>query len=330
VALFDESSFAKIEVSGPGACAFLQRLSANDVDRPVGGVIYTQMLNARGGIECDLTITRLTEDRFRLVTGTAFGNHDLGWIRKQLATWEGGRVDVRDTSGSLACFGVWGPRARAVLQPLASADLSNDAFPYMSAREMIVGDVPCLALRVTYVGELGWELYPPVEFGVRLWDTLIEAGAPHGIVPAGYRSIDALRLEKGYLAWSADITPEDDPFEAGLGFAVRMDVPGFIGNEALERKRADGPARLLVMLALEDQHAMTLGNEPVFDGGSVVARVTSGGIGYAVGASLALAYVPIELAAGGTVLEVEVFGERVSARVADRALWDPTGERIRA
>jgi 4-methylaminobutanoate oxidase (formaldehyde-forming) len=330
VALFDESSFAKIEVSGPGACAFLQRLSANDVDRPVGGVIYTQMLNARGGIECDLTITRLTADRFRLVTGTAFGNHDLGWIRKQLAVWDGGQVDVRDTSGSLACYGVWGPRAREVLQPLASADLSNDAFPYMTARETIVGDVPCLALRVTYVGELGWELYPPVEFGVRLWDTLIEAGAPHGIVPAGYRAIDALRLEKGYLAWSADITPEDDPFEAGLGFAVRMDVPGFIGNEALERKRADGAARRLVMLALEDPRAMTLGNEPVFDGGSVVARVTSGGIGYAVGASLALAYVPIRLAPGETALEVEVFGERVPARVADRAPWDPTGERIRA
>ncbi len=330
VALFDESSFAKIEVSGPGACAFLQHLCANDVDRPAGSVLYTQMLNTRGGIECDLTATRLADDRFRLVTGTAFGNHDLGWIRKQLASWDGERVDVRDVTGAFACYGLWGPRARDVLQPLTPLDLTNVGFPYMTAREGVVGDVPCLALRVTYVGELGWELYAPTEYGVRLWDTLMEAGAPHGIVPAGYRAIDALRLEKGYLAWSSDLTPEDDPFEAGLGFAVRMDVPGFIGNEALERRRLEGPTRTLSCLTLADPRAMTLGNEPVFTAGTVVSRVTSGGIGYAVGASIAFAYLPIELAVPGTELEVEVFGERVSASVGPRALWDPKGERIRA
>jgi len=329
VALFDESSFAKIEVAGPGACAFLQRLCANDVDRAVGAVVYTQMLNARGGIECDLTATRLGDERFRLVTGTAFGNHDLGWIRKQRASWDGARVDVRDVTGSLCCLGLWGPRARDVLQPLTPVDLSNEAFPYMTAREGVVGDVPSLALRVTYVGELGWELYAPAEYGVRLWDALIDAGAPHGIVPGGYRAIDALRLEKGYLAWSSDLTPEDDPFEAGLGFSVRMDVPGFIGNEALERRRAAGPSRRLATLVLGDARAMTLGNEPVFADGTVVARVTSGGVGYAVGASIALAYLPTGLDAGAE-LAVEVFGERVPATVAEHALWDPRGERIRA
>ncbi|MDP9242487.1 MAG: FAD-dependent oxidoreductase, partial [Actinomycetota bacterium] len=195
VAVFDESSFAKIEVDGPDACAFLQRVCANDVDRDPGTVIYTQLLNRRGGIESDLTATRIAGDRYLLVTGTAFGNHDVGWIRKQVAGED--RMDVRDVSGALGCIGVWGPRARDVLAPIAEAALSNDAFPYMRAKEIVVGEVPCLALRTTYVGELGWELYPRTELSARLLDLVLEAGEPHGIVPAGYRAIDSLRLEKG-------------------------------------------------------------------------------------------------------------------------------------
>ena len=205
-------------------------------------------------------------------------------------------MTVRDVTGSKGCFGLWGPRARDILSSVSAADLSNEAFPYMTAREIVVGDVPCLALRVTYVGELGWELYPSVEYAGALWDTLIAAGEPHGMVPAGYRAIDSLRLEKGYRAWSSDITPEEHPFEAGLGFAVRMDVPGFIGNEALERALAAGITKRLCCLTLADERAMTLGNEPVFHDGTVVSRVTSGGIGYAVGASIAYAYLPVELA----------------------------------
>jgi len=328
--LFDESSFAKIDVSGPGGCDFLQRVCANDVDREPGTVIYTQMLNRRGGIECDLTATRLEEDRYLLVTGTAFGNHDLGWIRKQLASWDGERVGVRDVTAEHACFGLWGPRARDILASVTPDDLSNEAFPYMTAREIVVGDVPCLALRVTYVGELGWELYPSVELAVRLWDTLMAAGDPHGMAPAGYRAIDSLRLEKGYRAWSADITPEEHPFEAGLGFAVRMDVPGFVGNEALERALAAGLTRRLSCLTLADARAMTLGNEPVLHDDRVVSRVTSGGLGYTVGESIAYAYLPAELASPGTLCEVEVFGERVGATVATEPLWDPKGERIRS
>jgi glycine cleavage system aminomethyltransferase T/glycine/D-amino acid oxidase-like deaminating enzyme len=326
--LFDESSFAKIEVGGPGAVAFLQRLCANDVDRAPGAVVYTQLLNSRGGIECDLTASRLEGERFQLVSGTAFGNHDLGWIRKQLGDWSGDRVEVRDVTASLACLGLWGPRAREILGTATTADLSNEAFPYLSWRELVVGDVPCRALRVTYVGELGWELYPSVEYASRLWDTLIEAGAPHGLVPAGYRAIDTLRLEKGYRAWGSDITPEENPFEAGLGFAVRMDTPGFLGNEALERAQGS-VAKRLSCLTLGDERAMCLGNEPVFHGGEVVSRVTSGGIGYSVGASIAYAYLPVALTEPATELEVEVFGDRVPTVVAIEPLWDPKGERIR-
>src|SRR5439155_25202629 len=199
--LFDETSFAKIDVIGPDACRFLQRVCSNDVDRPVGAVVYSQMLNRRGGIECDLTVTRLAEDRFRLVTGTAFGNHDLGWIRKQLGDED--RVEVRDVTGGLACFGLWGPRGRDILESICRDDLSNGAFGYMRAKEIVAGDVPCLAVRVTYVGELGWELYPSMEFAAKLWDLVIEAGRPLGLTAGGYRAIDSLRLEKGYRAcWS--------------------------------------------------------------------------------------------------------------------------------
>ena len=324
-ALFDESSFAKLEVSGPDAATFLQRLCANDVDRPPSSVVYTQMLNPRGGIESDLTVTRLADERFRLVIGTAFGNHDLAWIRKQLGDQ---RVHVRDVTGAFACYGVWGPCARDILSAITDADLSNDVFPYLHAREIDVGSAPCLALRVTYVGELGWELYTPAEFGASLFEALLEAGRDHGAVPAGYRAIDSLRVEKGYLAWGADITPEEDPFQAGLGFAVDLGKD-FLGKDALVARR-DRERPRLATLALEDPRAMVLGNEPVFHGGDVVSRITSGGIGYAVERSIAFAYLPSPLPDPGTRLEVEVFGERVGAEIVGRALWDPAGERIRA
>ncbi|MDP9342541.1 MAG: FAD-dependent oxidoreductase [Actinomycetota bacterium] len=324
--LFDETSFSKIELTGPGACEFLQRLCDNDVDRPVGAITYTSMLNGRGGIECDFTVTRLEEERFLIVTGTAFGNHDLGWIRRHQP--EDGSVQVRDVTSSLACLGLWGPRARDVLSACSADDL---AFPYMRARRITVGDVPCLALRVTYVGELGWELYPPMEFAVRLWDTLMEAGEPHGLVPAGYRAIDSMRLEKGYRVWSSDITPEDNPYEAGLGFAVKLDKPvEFIGKQALERTREEGPSRELCCLVLGDLRSVALGNEPVRSGDAVVARVTSGGQGYSVGASIAYAYMPISLAEPGTAVAVEVFGEWIPAIASAEPLFDPKGERIRS
>jgi 4-methylaminobutanoate oxidase (formaldehyde-forming) len=324
-ALFDESSFAKIEVEGPGAVGFLQWVCANDVDREPGTVVYTQLLNPRGGIEADLTVTRLDEDRFRLITGTASGTHDGAWLHKQLGSRDD--VRIRDVTGSLACIGLWGPQAREILQPLVDVDLSNDVFPYLTARELVVGSVPCLAVRVTYVGELGWELYPSAELGLSLWDTLLGAGLGVGLMPAGYRAIDSLRLEKGYLAWGSDLTPDEDPVQAGLGFAVATDKD-FLGRGALEGRRAEGRPRIACLL-LEDPRSMVLGNEPVFAGDRVVARVTSGGVGYHVGRSIAFAYLPESLDLGAA-LSVDVFGERIPAGVATAPLHDPKGERIRA
>ncbi len=323
--LFDESSFAKIEVSGARAAEFLESLCGNRIARSVGAVTYTQMLNPRGGIECDFTVTRLGDDRFRIVTGTAFGQHDLAWIRQHAP--DDGSVHVADVTSSYACLGLWGPRARDVLQPLTTTDLGNDAFPYLRARELAVGSVPCLALRVTYVGELGWELYCPSEYGIRLWDTLWEAGREHGLVAGGYKAIDSLRLEKGYRVWGADITPEDTPFQAGLGFAVKLDKGDFVGREALVA--APTPERVLRCLVLDDPRAVALGSEPVRIGDELVGRVTSGGYGYTVERSIAYAYLPGEHEIGADV-GVEIFGEWVSGTVAAEPLYDSAGERLRA
>jgi 4-methylaminobutanoate oxidase (formaldehyde-forming) len=335
--LFDESSFAKIEVAGPGAAAFLGSLCANDIDRPIGSIIYTQMLNRRAGIETDFTVSRLAADRFLIVTGTAVGNHDLGWIRKQLDDDEAarGQVVISDLTSAMACLGLWGPNARAILSSVSRDDLSNDAFPYLTARRITVGNVPVLALRVTYVGELGWELYPPSEYGAALWDALWTAGAEHGLVAGGYRAIDALRLEKGYRVWSSDITPDETPYEAGLGFAVRLDhsdgTPrAFVGREALVAAKAAGPRKRLRCLVLDDPRSVCLGNEPVRIGAAIVGRVTSGGYGFAVERSIAYAYLPADQAAIGGRGEIEVFGRWIGFEVMAEPLFDPGGERIRA
>ena len=332
-ALFDESSFAKIEIAGPGACAFLQGLCANDIDRPVGSIVYTPMLNRRGGIEADFTVTRLAADRFLIVTGTAFGNHDLGWIRKQLGEHEPdeGAVIVEDRTSGSACFGLWGPRARDILAACTPDDVSDAGFPYLTARRITVGNAPALALRVTYVGELGWELYPPTEYGATVWDTLWAAGREHGLTAGGYRAIDALRLEKGYRVWSSDITPDETPFEAGLGFAVRLEKGSdFVGREALVAAKAAGPGKRLRCLVLDEPRSIALGNEPVRIDGAIVGRVTSGGYGFAVERSIAYAYLPPDRAAVGTRGEVEVFGRWVGFEVAAEPLYDPTGARIRS
>jgi glycine cleavage system aminomethyltransferase T/glycine/D-amino acid oxidase-like deaminating enzyme len=326
-ALFDETSFAKIDVVGAGAAGFMERLCDNRVARDVGTITYTQMLNARGGIECDFTVTRLGDDRFRIVTGTAFGQHDLAWIRSHAP--DDGSVLVEDVTSRFACLGLWGPAARRILEPLATADLSNEGFPYMRARELSIGSVPCLALRVTYVGELGWELYCPVEFGLRLWDTIWEAGREEGLVAGGYKAIDCLRLEKGYRVWGADITPEETPYEAGLEFVVKLDKGEFIGRDALLARDGKAPERRLACLVLADPRSVALGSEPVRIDGDLVGRVTSGGYGYTVERSIAYAYVPAEAAEPGRPLEVEIFGEWVAGEVAEEPLWDPSGERIR-
>ncbi len=324
--LFDFTSFAKIEVRGSGAASFLERLCDNHVARGVGRLTYTQMLNDDGGIECDFTVTRLADDRFRIVTGTAFGRHDLSFIREHAP--RDGSVQVEDVTSAYACIGLWGPKARTILQSLTPADVSNAALPYMTARELAVGPVPCLALRVTYVGELGWELYCPAEFGLRLWDVLWEAGKPHGLVGGGYKAVDSMRLEKGYRVWGSDIGPEIDPYQAGLGFCVKLDKGEFNGRAALLKKR-DAPAGTrLVCLVLDDPRSVALGSEPVRIGGEIGGRVTSGGYGYSVGKSIAYAFVPSRFEVG-TAVEVEVFGAWVSGHIAAEPLYDPEGSRVR-
>ena len=320
-ALFDETSFAKIEVAGEGAAVFLEHLCDNRVAREPGAITYTQMLNEKGGIECDFTVTRLGDERFRIVTGTAFGQHDLAWIRQHAP--DDGSVHVEDVTSRYACLGLWGPAAREILAPLTGDPLE---FPYMRARELAVGHVPCLALRVTYVGELGWELYCPTEFGRSLFDVIWESGRAHGLVAGGYKAIDSLRLEKGYRVWGSDITADDNPYEAGLGFAVKLDKE-FLGKQAL--LEAGEPTRRLCCLVLDDPRAVALGSEPVSVAGEPVGRVTSGGYGYTVDRSIAYAYLPAESSEPGTVAEIEIFGERVRAEVAAEPLFDPSGERLR-
>jgi len=321
-ALFDESSFSKLEIGGPGADEFLESLCDNRVAREVGAITYTQMLNRRGGIECDFTVTRVEEQLFSIVTGTAFGNHDLSWIRRHAPA--DGSVRCADVTARWSCFALWGPLAREILAPLTSDPLE---FPYMQMREIAVGDVPVRALRVTFVGELGWELYCPSEFGAGLWRTLWQAGSEHGMLAGGYRAIDSLRLEKGYRVWAADITPDETPYEAGLGFCVKNDA-SFLGSAALAGDAAK-PSRRLRCVVLDDPRSVALGNEPVRIEGEVRGRVTSGGYGYTVERSIAYAYLPAEVELGARV-EVDIFGRWVSGEVSREPLLDPKGERVRA
>ena len=245
VAVFDMTPFAKFELAGPGVLAALQRLAANQMNKPVGTITYTSMLTPLGGIKCDLTVTRLGEERFLIVTGGAMGLHDLDWIRSHLPG--DGSVSVADVSSGRCCVGLWGPRARDLLSRVCESDVSDAGFPYMTAKPIMIAEVPALALRISYVGELGWEIYAPAEHGLRLWDTLWEAGLPLGVITAGGGAFDSLRLEKGYRLWGVDIHTEYDPYEAGLGFAVRMQKGDFVGRERLRERRAQGQTRRAVL-----------------------------------------------------------------------------------
>jgi 4-methylaminobutanoate oxidase (formaldehyde-forming) len=318
--LFDESSFAKLELSGSGAAELLEHLCDNRVAREIGAITYTQMLNDRGGIECDFTVTRVAEDVFQIVTGTAFGNHDASWIRRHLP--KDGSVRLTDVTSRYACFALWGPRAFEILNPLTSDPLD---FGYMRMRELAVADVPVRALRVTFVGEPGWELYCPTEYGAGLWRALWEAGERHGMLACGYRAIDSLRLEKGYRVWAADITPDETPHEAGLSFCVSTDK-SFVGSDALAGR---APTRRLRCITLGDPRSVVLGNEPVRIDRQICGRVTSGGYGYTVERSIAYAYLPPEVEPG-TAVEIDIFGSWVSGEVMPEPLFDPRGERVRA
>ena len=329
VAMFDMTPFAKFEVSGKGALAALERLAANRVDKPIGAITYTSMLTPSGGIKCDLTVTRLGERRFMVVTGGAMGLHDLAWIESHLP--EDGSVSVADVSSAYCCIGLWGPRARDLLSRVCEDDVSDRAFPYMTAKRIAIGDVPALALRISYVGELGWEIYAPTEHGARLWDTLWEEGAQLGATAAGGGAFDSLRLEKGYRLWGNDIHTEYDPYEAGLGFAVKLRKGDFIGRDALIAKRARGghPKRRLRCMVLDDPNAVTVGKEPIALGDRTLGYTTSANYGHSVGRGIAYGYLPAEHSEIGAKVDVIYFGERLPATVTREPLYDPKGAKMR-
>ncbi len=326
VALFDLTAFTKLEVAGPGALAYLERIASNKMDQPLGKVTYTAMLDAQGGIQCDLTVTRLEERRFLVVTGGGVGMHDLAWMRRHLPA--DGSVTITNVTSGYGCLGLWGPRAREVLQAVCDDDVCNDAFPYFTARRLTIGYAPVLALRVSYAGELGWEIYAPTEYALGVWDALWEAGKPHGIVAAGGGAFDSLRLEKGYRLWGVDIHQEYNPYEAGLGFAVRLKKGEFLGREALVRAKEQGIARRLSLVTLDDPAVVVMGKEPILRGERVLGYVTSANYGYTVGRSIAYGYLPVADAAEGTAVEIQFFGRRYAATVTREPLYDPENARL--
>jgi len=334
VGLFDLSSFAKFAVVGRDAAAVLNRISTADMDVPVGRVLYTQWLNERGGIEADLTVTRETEDRFLVVTAAACQTRDLAWLRRHIP--EEARAQVVDVTSGLATLAVMGPQSRALLARLTDADLSNAAFPFGTSREVDLGLVRGRASRISYVGELGWELYVPAECAMHVFDAILAEGAEFGLRLAGYHALNALRMEKLYRHWGHDIGEEDTPFEAGLAFTLAWDKHGgFIGREALLPLRGRMPTRRLVGFALRDPSRLLYHNEPIWRNGVLVGRTTSAMFGHTVGASVALGLVrcaegvtPEWVATGR--FEIEVARERLPARASLRPFHDPTGARMRA
>jgi heterotetrameric sarcosine oxidase gamma subunit len=326
VGLIDQTSFAKFEIAGPGALAAAQWLSVADVDKRVGTVIYTQLCNEQGGIECDLTMTRTAPDSFYVVTGAAFGAHDMGWIRTNSP--DDGSVIVRDITSARAVINVCGPSSRDVLQAVCEDDVSNAAFRYATAREITIGSAPALAIRIGYVGELGWELHIPTEYAAHVYELLCQAGRQYGIVDVGYRTIDTMRIEKGYLYWSTDITPDTSPWEAGLSWRVNTGKGDFCGRDALVAQREAGVTRKLCTFTLEEM-AYPVSGEAIIADEAVVGFTTSANFGHTIGKPIAYGYLPVELVER-TDFVVEVYGEPIPATRHDGALYDPTNARLKA
>ena len=336
VGLFDQSSFAKFVVQGPDAERVLNHISANSLSVPVGKIVYTQWLNARGGIEADLTITREAPDRFLVVTAAATQTRDFAWLQRHIPA--DARAVAVDVSSSMAVLSLMGPNSRALLQGLTPADLSNAAFPFGSSQVIDLGYARVRASRITYVGELGWELYIPTEFAAGVFDVLMAAGQDHGLKLCGYHALNSLRMEKGYRHWGHDISDEDTPLQAGLGFAVALDKPGgFIGQDALRQHKAQGLSRRLLQFALQDGSRLLYHNEPVLRDGAIVGRISSGMYGHALGQSLGMGYVACGSAAGADDAaqllqgryEIEVAGVRVAATASLQPWYDPKGLRIK-
>ena len=327
VALIDMSSFSKFELRGPGALALLQELAGNDMDKPVGAITYTQLLNTRGGIEADVTVTRLTDESFYFVTGSALGVRDRSVLERHFPS--DGSVQLIDHTSARAVINICGPRSREVLSRVCDAPLDNAHFPYMTAQELDLGFAPVRALRMTYVGELGWELHVPTEYALCLYERLSSVGADLGIRDVGYRAISSLRLEKHYLAWGSDITPDYTPYEAGLGFCVApAKSTNCLAHEALERLKMQGPARRLCWFTAPAELQL-FGGEVVLLSGRVLGTVRSAGYGYTVGSNILCAYLPIEDAIH-TDYDIEAMGERYAIVRHTRPLHDPDRKRITA
>ncbi|MET1025533.1 MAG: FAD-dependent oxidoreductase [Dongiaceae bacterium] len=335
VVLIDQTSFAKFLLVGKDAEAALSWIAANDVARKPGSIIYTQMLNQRGGIECDLTVTRLADDAYYIVTGTGYATHDFNWVSRHIPEGMDARlIDITAANGVLSLMG---PRSRDVLQAVTLADISNTAFPFGTAQEIMIAGAPVRALRVTYVGELGWELHVPTDALAAVYDALMQAGAPHGIANAGYRAIESLRLEKFYRAWSSDISPDHSPLEAGLAWAVKLkkNIP-FLGREALTNLAARKLPKILACFTIDDPAIVLLGRETIFRNGKQVGWLASGGFGYTLNTNIGIGYVR-NLQDGVTQEEVlsgsyelEIACKRYPTKVSLQPLYDPKNERVKA
>jgi 4-methylaminobutanoate oxidase (formaldehyde-forming) len=327
VGLFDQSSFAKYEVTGKDAATALNWIAAGNVDKPVGRLTYTQMLNSRGGIECDLTAARLADDKFYIVTGTGFRTHDLAWIAEHIP--DGADATIRDVTEEFGTLVLMGPRARDVLSAVTTADVSNTAFPFGHVRILPIAGHEVRALRVTYVGELGWELHIPLAATGDVYDALMAAGAPHGLRPVGYRALESLRLEKGYRAWGSDITPNDTPFEAGLGWAVKLrsNVP-FRGRDAIVALQGKPLRKRLATFTPDREDIVLLGRETILRNGEAVGYLTSGGYGYTIGKPIGLGYVRHPEPEAGSY-ELVVANERVAASISFEPLYDPQNLKVK-
>ena len=322
VALYDMTPLKRLEVTGPGAVELLERLTTGTMDKSVGSVTYTLMLDAAGGVRSDVTVARLADDTFQVGVN---GNLDLDYVRRQA----GDGVVVRDITGGTCCIGVWGPRARDLVSALSRDDFTNAGFKYFRCKQVRIAGVPVTAMRLSYVGELGWELYTTAEHGLRLWDALWEEGQRHGVIAAGRAAFNSLRMEKGYRSWGTDMTTEHNPYEAGLGFAVRPQKDGYIGHEALAEISDDTVGRRLVCLTVDDGRAVVLGSEPVLLDGEPAGYITSAAFGHTVGAPIAYAWLPASVTVG-TPVEIAYFDRRVPATVVAEPLVDPEMAKIRS
>ncbi|WP_324759434.1 GcvT family protein [Haloarcula sp. GH36] len=324
VSMFDMTTFSSIVVEGEGSGEFLQSVCSNDIDIDIGQVRYSLLLNEGGGILADVTVVRLDDEEYLVTTGggNSPGIHG-GWLEEHAPETVGVHVE----EGARSTIGLWGPNARLLLQRCTDADVTNSGFPYFRAKQIYVGEVPVIALRVSYVGELGWELWAPTEYGQRLWETLWEAGQDLDVRPMGGGALSSMRLEKGYRLWGTDIDTDANPFEAGLPFAVDMDTD-FVGKEALQAAREDGIDNRITPLTLDDSTDIMLSGRPVTKDGETLGYVQAGDYGYTIGESIAYTYVPSEYAEAGTTVQVHCEGETYDATVRDEPLFDPGRERI--